>query len=250
MTTVNLDDGSAVIGIAYDAQGNLAKKNGDVFSFDYGNRLRDGAGRESYAYDAQGRRVGSYSAALGDILSFYGNDGVLRRQHNKRTGKELEYISLGGSLVAELESLVVLGTPSLSGPATVATGTYTAAWTSFGNASRYELHGSINGGASWTAVYSGPAASYTVTGASTGARSYRVRACQVQPAAAGALLWWFKFYRYRQVRPRWLYLRRVSTEATRSRGRPLPAPRVTISRSVRAQLHGDPFMAPVAPAFH
>ncbi|MEN5367431.1 RHS repeat protein [Stenotrophomonas sp. TWI273] len=178
MTTVNLDDGSAVIGIAYDAQGNLAKKNGDVFSFDYGNRLRDGAGRESYAYDAQGRRVGSYSAALGDILSFYGNDGVLRRQHNKRTGKELEYISLGGSLVAELESLVVLGTPSLSGPATVATGTYTAAWTSVGNASRYELHGSINGGASWTAVYSGPAASYTVTGASTGARSYRVRACQ------------------------------------------------------------------------
>ncbi|WP_083491953.1 hypothetical protein [Stenotrophomonas chelatiphaga] len=178
MTTVNRDDGSAIMGLDYDVQGNLAKKNGEVFRFDYGNRLRDGAGKELYAYDAHGRRVGNYSTSLGDILSFYGNDGVLRRQHNKRTGKELEYVSLGSSLIAELESTVAVAVPALSGPANVASGSYSVSWTSVGNANRYELRHSSNAGASWSSAYTGAALSHAVTGAPTGSRSYQVRACQ------------------------------------------------------------------------
>lgn len=178
MTTVNRDDGSAIMGLDYDVQGNLAKKNGEVFRFDYGNRLRDGTGKELYAYDAHGRRVGNYSTSLGDILSFYGNDGVLRRQHNKRTGKELEYVSLGSSLVAELESTVAVAVPALSGPANVASGSYSVSWTSVGSANRYELRHSSNAGASWSSAYTGTALSHAVTGAPTGSRSYQVRACQ------------------------------------------------------------------------
>ncbi|MGE8250713.1 MAG: RHS repeat protein, partial [Stenotrophomonas bentonitica] len=177
MTTVNLDDGSAVIGIAYDAQGNLAKKNGDVFIFDYGNRLRDGAGREGYAYDAQGRRVGSYSAALGDILSFYGNDGVLRRQDNKRTMKEIEYISLGTHLIAQIEKNTGLAVPRLSGPATVETGSYTLSWGAVAQASRYELRMTANGGLSWRTLYTGNALSYALSGVPKGVRQYQVRSC-------------------------------------------------------------------------
>lgn len=102
MTTVNEDDGAAIIGVAYDVQGNLALKNGQSFVFDFGNRLREAAGIESYAYDANGRRVANFSASEGDILSFYGHDGALVRQHDKRTGREIEYISLAGHVVAEV----------------------------------------------------------------------------------------------------------------------------------------------------
>ena len=177
MTTVNRDDGSAIIGLAYDVQGNLAKKNGEGFSFDLGNRLRDVGARESYAYDAHGRRVGAYNAQ-GDILSFYGSDGTLRRQHNKRTGTELEYISLGNHLIAQVQTPVALSTPVLSGPATVATGSYTLSWTSVSNANRYELRVSSDGGAAWNAAYAGAANAHAVSGAPKGTRHYQVRACQ------------------------------------------------------------------------
>lgn len=178
MTTVNQDDGNAIIGLDYDVQGNLAKKNGEGFRFDLGNRLRDVGGRETYAYDAHGRRVGSYNAAQGDILSFYGNDGVLRRQHNKRTGKEVEYVNLGAHLIAQVETGVVLATPVVSAPATVATGNYTVSWSSIGNANRYELRVSTSSGSSWSSAYAGSALSYAVAGVEKGTRHYQVRACQ------------------------------------------------------------------------
>lgn len=178
MTTVNQDDGSAIIGLDYDVQGNLAMKNGEVFRFDLGNRLRNVGGRETYAYDAHGRRVGSYNASAGDILSFYGNDGVLRRQHNKRTGKELEYVSLGSHLIAQVETAVVLVAPVLTAPATVATGSYTVSWSSIGNANRYELRASSSSGASWSSAYAGSALSFAVSGVAKGPRHYQVRACQ------------------------------------------------------------------------
>ncbi|MCU1046499.1 RHS repeat protein [Stenotrophomonas maltophilia] len=177
MTTVNRDDGSAIIGLAYDAQGNLAIKNGEAFNFDLGNRLRDVGGRESYAYDAHGRRVGAYNVQ-GDILSFYGNDGTLRRQHNKRTGTEVEYIALGSHLIAQIQTPVALPTPVLTGPATVATGSYTLSWTSVSNANRYDLRMSNDGGQTWSTAYAGAASTHAVSGAPRGTRHYQVRACQ------------------------------------------------------------------------
>lgn len=184
MTNVNRDDGSAIVGLDYDVQGNLAKKNGETFRFDLGNRLRDAAGRETYAYDAHGRRVGSYSSQEGDILSFYGNDGVLRRQDNKRTMKEIEYISLGTHLIAQVEKNTGLAVPRLSGPATVETDSYTLSWGAVGQASRYELRMTANGGLSWNTLYAGSALSYALTGVPKGARQYQVRSCDPSRCSA------------------------------------------------------------------
>ncbi len=184
MTNVNRDDGSAIIGLDYDVQGNLAKKNGEAFRFDLGNRLRDVAGRETYAYDAHGRRVGSYSSQEGDILSFYGNDGVLRRQDNKRTMKEIEYISLGTHLIAQVEKSTGLAVPRISGPATVETGSYTLSWGAVGQASRYELRMTANGGLSWSTLYAGSALSHALTGVPKGVRQYQVRSCDASRCSA------------------------------------------------------------------
>lgn len=178
MITVSQDDGSAIIGLDYDVQGNLAKKNGEPFRFDQGNRLRDAKGRESYAYDAHGRRVASYSAADGDIFSFYGNDGVLRHQHNKRTRKEIEYISLGAHLIARVENTTGLAAPVLSAPASVQTGSYTLAWNAVQGATRYELRMSADGGSTWGSLYAGGATNHAVTGVPKGVRQYQIRACQ------------------------------------------------------------------------
>jgi len=101
VTTVSQDDGSAIIGLDYDVQGNLAKRNGEDFKFDLGNRLREAVGSESYSYDAYGRRVGRHDAQLGEIISFYDRDGVLRRQDDKRSNQQIEYISLAGRLIAK-----------------------------------------------------------------------------------------------------------------------------------------------------
>ena len=184
MTNVNRDDGSAIVGLDYDVQGNLAKKNGEAFRFDLGNRLRDVAGRETYAYDAHGRRVGSYSSQGGDILSFYGNDGVLRRQDNKRTMKEIEYISLGAHLIAQVEKNTGLAVPRLSGPATVESGSYTLSWGAVAQASRYELRMTANGGLSWSTLYTGDALSYALSGVPKGVRQHQVRACDAKGCGA------------------------------------------------------------------
>ncbi|KAF1707865.1 hypothetical protein [Pseudoxanthomonas sacheonensis] len=47
----------AVAQKGYDVQGNLANKNGQLYSFDYGNRLRTVPNKEAYRYDGLGRRV-------------------------------------------------------------------------------------------------------------------------------------------------------------------------------------------------
>jgi YD repeat-containing protein len=135
MTTVNQDDGAAIIGLDYDVQGNLAMKNGEAFSFDLGNRLRAAAGVETYSYDAHGRRVGRHNSEEGDIVSFYGNDGILRRQHDTRTNQEIEYLTLAGHLIAKTSGTAGSATCAAPAPltesnaqtATCPAGTLTAA---------------------------------------------------------------------------------------------------------------------------
>jgi RHS repeat-associated protein len=90
--------------LAYDAQGNLALRNGQPFIFDMGNRLRSAPGPENYLYDAEGRRVLAWLQGSGSILSMYDGDGKLRRQQSERDGKSREYLYLGGMLVATLET--------------------------------------------------------------------------------------------------------------------------------------------------
>lgn len=104
LTNVRASDGATTIGLAYDAQGNLSRRNGQEFVFDFGNRLRVAPGPESYRYDAQGRRVLAWLSGSGSILSMYDSEGRLRRQQSERDGRSREYLYLGGLLVATLET--------------------------------------------------------------------------------------------------------------------------------------------------
>lgn len=64
----NTVGGASVIGLAYDAQGNVANKNGQQYRFDFGNRLREATGKEKYRYDAQGRRIQASHDSLDNIF--------------------------------------------------------------------------------------------------------------------------------------------------------------------------------------
>ncbi|WP_417474262.1 RHS repeat domain-containing protein, partial [Luteimonas mephitis] len=96
--------GTTVMGLGYDVQGNLANRNGVVYKFDYGNRLREVVGRENrYWYDGHGRRAGSNRLVNGSSVrrSIYGMDGKLLFVQDQGEAKRKEYIYLGGSLLAE-----------------------------------------------------------------------------------------------------------------------------------------------------
>ncbi|TMN19477.1 RHS repeat protein [Pseudoxanthomonas sp. X-1] len=175
-TVSNAGSGSAVIGLGYDAQGNLANKNGQTYAFDYGNRLRSVPNKESYRYDASGRRVLSV-ASNGNIYSLYGQDGVLRYQQNQRTNRRYEYVYLGGSLVARVSNVQSVGTATASVPASNGTGAYTVSWTAVTDATTYTLQEKVGSAGAWTTVYNGSTTSYGASGKGTSVYSYRVQAC-------------------------------------------------------------------------
>ena len=94
--------GPTVIGLDYDVQGNLANKNGAIYNFDYGNRLRGVNGVASYVYDGLGRRVRDYTTA--SKYSLYSQGGQLMYASDVRLGIGTQYVYLGGSLVAFWEN--------------------------------------------------------------------------------------------------------------------------------------------------
>ena len=176
LTNVTNTGGPAVIGLGYDAQGNLNNKNGQLFDFDYGNRLREATGREVYSYDGHGRRVRATHPTLGSIYSMYGQDGALRYQRDERKGVAVGHITLNGSLVAQVKDVVAPAVPALSAPTYVTTGSYTVSWSTVVAATRYELQEQVNGG-SWMQVASGTATATAISGKASGIYAYRVRAC-------------------------------------------------------------------------
>jgi len=101
--------GASVIGLGYDVQGNLNNKNGKVFNFDFGNRLRGVNGVASYVYDAAGRRVRDITT--GSKHSLYAQDGRLMYTSDNRLGVSTQYVYLGGSLVAFREAAGTVITP-------------------------------------------------------------------------------------------------------------------------------------------
>ncbi len=115
--------GATVVGLGYDVQGNLANKNGVLYTFDYGNRLR-GGGPETYRYDAHGRRVRSINGTGGILYSLYSQAGQLLWQRDERTSQRRNYVYLGGSLLAEhrrpivgtTETIVYQHTDALGSP--------------------------------------------------------------------------------------------------------------------------------------
>lgn len=105
--------GATVLGLGYDEQGNLENKNGQDYDFDYGNRLRNVAGKESYRYDAHGRRVSANGRPdTTSTLSFYSLDGQLlyREEHHRDEAQNdslpelnVPHVYLGSSLLATME---------------------------------------------------------------------------------------------------------------------------------------------------
>ena len=106
---VNLATNATVTGLGYDVQGNLANKNGQTYRFDYGNRLREVPNKESYRYDAHGRRVQSSHANGARTLFQYTQAGQLVYRHDEAASLAIDQIYLGGSLVAMRERNVVSG---------------------------------------------------------------------------------------------------------------------------------------------
>lgn len=174
---------STVVGLSYDLQGNLNNKNGQVFVFDYGNRLRTGAS-ENYRYDGHGRRIQASHPVKGDILSLYGQDGVLRFQRNQREAKAIDYVTLNGSLVAQVKRLSAPAGPVVSVPGYSTNGAYIVGWNAVTGASTYAVEESADGSA-WEPVYTGSGQSQAITGRDNGAYTYRAQACN----AAGCGPW-------------------------------------------------------------
>jgi len=100
----NCHSGAAQATFAFDAQGNLASKNDQAYVFAQDNRLRETSGKETYRYDALGRRVHQYSPTLGSISLLYTHGGQLAHQADQRRGKLRDYISLAGRLIATREA--------------------------------------------------------------------------------------------------------------------------------------------------
>ncbi len=96
---LNGPGGASIIGLGYDVRGNVIKKNGNLFVFDHGNRLRTAQGTDTYRYDAQGRRVRT-AGADGLLYEVYSLDGKLLWQRDEPLGLRFQHIYLGGSLVA------------------------------------------------------------------------------------------------------------------------------------------------------
>jgi RHS repeat-associated protein len=90
----------SLVYLQYDAQGNVTNKNGAIYNFDHGNRLRGTAGL-SYFYDAAGRRVREDNAGSQLKYSYYANDGRLVWQRDTVAGERINYAYLSGTTVAE-----------------------------------------------------------------------------------------------------------------------------------------------------
>ncbi|QQP99023.1 hypothetical protein JHW38_24085 [Lysobacter enzymogenes] len=101
LTNIRNSAGESIVGLGYDDQGNLENKNGQSYVFDYGNRLREAVGLESYRYDAEGRRVLSLSSDGNTrLLSLYNRDGEPSYTEDSDAGKDSANIFLRGGLLA------------------------------------------------------------------------------------------------------------------------------------------------------
>lgn len=91
--------GNSLVNLTYDVRGNLKTKGSQSYTFGFNNRLYETPGKEQYRYDANGNR-GWQNSTAGYILSLYAQDGQLMHRTDTRAGYSIDYISLGGSLVA------------------------------------------------------------------------------------------------------------------------------------------------------
>ena len=108
LTSIRNTAGATVVGIAYDPQGNLQNKNGQTYTFDFGNRLRNVTDKESYRYDGLGRRVTTWKLNNAAELWMYSQAGqMLFSSTWEGSGylnhKTHQHVYLAGSLVASID---------------------------------------------------------------------------------------------------------------------------------------------------
>ena len=91
--------GPSVIGLGYDVRGNVVNRNGQLYQFDYGNRLRTALASQTYRYDAQGRRTRTVSGSA-NLYEVYGQQGQMLFQRDDALGNNYNYVYLNGTVVA------------------------------------------------------------------------------------------------------------------------------------------------------
>ncbi|MGN7830405.1 RHS repeat domain-containing protein [Pseudoxanthomonas sp. 22568] len=148
LTSIQNSAAATIVGLSYDPQGNLANKNGQAYRFDFGNRLREVTGKESYRYDGYGRRLSAKNPAKGDVLSMYGQNGQLIFRQDWRRNLSLPHIYLGSSLLATIEWNFVANTGELRYQHTDALGSPTVVTNASGQIverNNYEPYGVVIG---------------------------------------------------------------------------------------------------------
>lgn len=166
-------NGSTVIGLGYDAQGNLINKNGRLYNFDAGNRLRSAEDKEIYRYDGRGLRT-VVSRGSDAIVSMYDVSGALRFKRDGQKNVDTAYIALGDASVAEVDWPI--------GPQSRMKDRLS--WAAQAGAARYMVEESADG-VTWTVVYEGADTSWTSLPRPAGTYSYRVSACAAGGACQG-----------------------------------------------------------------
>lgn len=176
LTNVIDESQATVMGLAYDVQGNMSRKNGENHVFDYGNRLRSVGNKESYLYDGHGRRTQAVSPTQGVIRSMYAMDGKLVRQTNEREARSHSYVHLNGRLLSSISMPHVAAAPVLTLPGHTTNDAYPVRWTGMAGAASYELQELPTVG-DWVSAYSGTDTSIQMSGKDVGHYTYRVRSC-------------------------------------------------------------------------
>jgi hypothetical protein len=169
--------GSTVSSFGYDPRGNLINRNGVTLQFDQKNQLSQMFGFDSYAYDANGRRV-SKTAASGGASTYYFYDyaGQLAYQYAPGSAQATNFIYLGSKLIARNVSLQLTAPGAVSFDANPNNGNYTVSWGAVLSATSYNLQENAIGG-SWVTVYTGSAPSITLSNRAGGSYVYQVQGC-------------------------------------------------------------------------
>ena len=172
----------------YDNQGNRnSLSSGGVtaaYTFDAENQLLQVSGVESYAYDANGRRV-MKTATNGTPTAyyFYDHGGQLMYAFDPATASGTNYMYLGTKLIARHAMQQVAIPAGVTVNPNPNNGNFTVSWNAVPDATSYTMQ-TTNGTGTTSVVYSGSATSTTQTVTTGGVQFYQLQACSSSGCSA------------------------------------------------------------------
>jgi YD repeat-containing protein len=172
----------------YDNQGNRnSLSSGGVtaaYTFDAENQLLQVSGVESYAYDANGRRV-MKTATNGTPTAyyFYDHGGQLMYAFDPATASGTNYMYLGTKLIARHAMQQVAIPTGVTVNPNPNNGNFTVSWNAVPDATSYTMQ-TTNGTGTTSVVYSGSATSTTQTVTTGGVQFYQLQACSSSGCSA------------------------------------------------------------------